>query len=82
MPKQRKLPPPLIPLMSKGEFKNATDKLGFTQGGLARFLGSDVRTVRRLEKGEFPVPAALALSLRLMVRFKVEAPESCRKVTP
>lgn len=77
MAKGKSKPAALIPPMGAPEFNKAVTKLGFSQGGIASFVGRDMRTVRRWRSGKYPVPAELAGFLRLMVRFEVKPPVEC-----
>lgn len=78
MRKGKRKPFPIVPTMTAPEFDAALDRLGFSQVGLSLFFGRDDRTMRRWSAGSSPIPPEAALALRLMVRFKVRAPASCR----
>jgi len=77
MAKSKRKPVPLIPPMDADEFNGAVTKLGFAKGGVAKLLGHDARTERRWRAGHSPVPADVALGLRLMVRHGVTPPAQC-----
>jgi plasmid maintenance system antidote protein VapI len=57
--------------MTPGQFVIVLDTLGLYQAEVARVLGISERTARRYVRGETIIPAAHALLLRAMVRYKV-----------
>jgi len=57
--------------MTPGQFVIAMNALDLDQAKTARLLGISERTTRRYVRGETAIPAAHALLLRAMVRFKV-----------
>jgi len=65
--------------MTPDQFRDALARLDLSQVGAARLFGYDERTARRWASGELPVPAAVAICLRLMLKFKV-TPESATKL--
>ncbi len=76
MPTSDHSPPPP---MAAAEFRAALAELGFAQSGLAidagfsaaaRYFGRSVRQLRAWGNGAWPVPAALAVALRLMLAVK------------
>ena len=53
--------------MTPAEVVNIREQLGLTQSGLARVLRiTDIRTIRRWEKGEIPVSGPASVVLELM----------------
>jgi hypothetical protein len=58
--------------MTKKEYRAALKKLGFSQVGIAPFLGLSRRQAQRYATGERPVPEAVAKLLRLMIRFNLQ----------
>lgn len=67
--------------MTPQQYRDAIARLGFGQSGLSsdagisaagRFLCGNPRTSRRWASGESPIPKAVAMLLRLMVRMKLE----------
>ena len=61
--------------MTPHQYATAIAKLGLSQRGAARFLGVGERTSRRWIAGEAPVPQAVAMLLRLMIRIHL-SPEA------
>lgn len=59
--------------MTAKQFQAALDRLGLSQVGAARLLGSDPRTARRWALGERSVPEPVAIILRLMLSGKITA---------
>lgn len=57
--------------MTPADYRKTIDQLGLSQRKAGRFLGVDERTSRRWAN-EGPIPVAVALLLRLMVRFKLK----------
>lgn len=55
--------------MTAPELRAALAALDLTQGGLARLVAVNPRTVRRWLAGDLPVPRAEALLLAQMQRF-------------
>jgi hypothetical protein len=53
------------------QFQAAIDRLGLSQVGAAKLLGSDPRTARRWALGERSVPEPVAIILRLMLAGKI-----------
>jgi len=58
--------------MTPADYRKTIDQLGLSQRGAGRFLGVDERTSRRWVSGEAAIPVAVALLLRLMVKFKLK----------
>lgn len=56
--------------MSPAELIGSLELLGLTQMGAARLFKIDGRTVRRWTAGEKPVPEAVAIALRLMIKIE------------
>lgn len=55
--------------MTAPELRAALAVLELTQGGLARLVDVNPRTVRRWVAGDLPVPRAEAILLALMLAF-------------
>ena len=53
--------------MSAEQYCRAIAKLGMNQQDAGRFLGVSPRTAHRMAVGEAPVPAAVAMLLRMMI---------------
>lgn len=64
--------------MTPKRFEDCLSDLGLNKTSAARFLGYDVRTVRRWAKGHAAVPKAVAMLLELMnkTRKKPEVVEN------
>lgn len=54
--------------MSTAEFLGSLKLLSLSQMGAARLFKVDGRTVRRWVAGEQPIPEAVAIALRLMIK--------------
>jgi hypothetical protein len=54
--------------MTGDDYRHAIDHLGMTQVGSARFFGVNDKTPRRWISGEHPIPCAVSMLLRVMVR--------------
>lgn len=65
--------------MNADEYRSALEQLGMTQSSAARLFWVNARTGRRWALGEQPVPRAVAIALKLMIRFKVK-PERAEKL--
>lgn len=53
--------------MTPTEIKSIRERFGLTQSELARMLRiSDIRTIRRWEQGDVPVPGPASVVLELM----------------
>lgn len=57
--------------MKPKEYLAAIEKLGLTQAKAGEFVGFTARQSRRWISGDYPVPAAVAMLLRLMLKHKV-----------
>jgi len=57
--------------MTHTEYRDAIESLGMSQVGAARLFGVDPRTSRRWALGELPVPRAVELALKLMLKYGV-----------
>ena len=57
--------------MTANQFRQALDRLGFSQLGAARLFKSNDRTVRRWAIGERAVPVTVAIMLKLMLAGKI-----------
>lgn len=57
--------------MTHTEYREAIESLGLSQVGAARLFGVDPRTSRRWALGELPVPRAVELALKLMLKHGV-----------
>ena len=55
--------------MTPDEFKEMRQQLGYTQVGLADYLGVTDRAVRRWEAGDRKIDPPAAVALELMVRL-------------
>jgi transcriptional regulator with XRE-family HTH domain len=54
--------------MTKGQFKELREAIDYSQAKLAKEMGVTIRTIKRWETGEFPVPRIAELALRSVVR--------------
>ena len=57
--------------MNGAEYLKAIQRLDLTQVEAARFLGVDDTTSRRWVSEKSPVPRAVAILLRLMIRYRL-----------
>lgn len=57
--------------MTHTEYRESIKSLGLSQVGAARLFGVDPRTSRRWALGELPVPRAVELALKLMLKHGV-----------
>jgi plasmid maintenance system antidote protein VapI len=57
--------------MNPAELIGSLNFLGLNKSEAARFLGVTYRTVHRWTEGEQEIPRAVAIALRLMIRFNV-----------
>lgn len=57
--------------MTAVQFQEAIASLDLTQVGAAMLFGVNARTARRWAAGDQPIPKAVALALRLLIRHKV-----------
>jgi hypothetical protein len=57
--------------MTPAQYREAIARLNLSQVAAGEFLIGNPRTSRRWALGESPVPRAVALLLRLMVRLKL-----------
>lgn len=57
--------------MTHTEYREAIESIGLSQVGAARLFGVDPRTSRRWALGELPVPRAVELALKLMLKHGV-----------
>lgn len=62
--------------MTPTEYREAIESLGLSQVGAARLFGVDPRTSRRWALGELPVPRAVELALKLMLKHGVTAADA------
>lgn len=53
--------------MTKGELSAARSTLGMTQAALAAVLRSDIRTVRRWERGERQIPGPVSVAIEMLL---------------
>lgn len=60
--------------MAPEEYRDALGKLGFSQEGIAAYVGVGKRTSQGYALGEYPIPTGVAVILRLMIAGKI-APE-------
>ena len=58
--------------MNPAELTGSLAVLGLTKSGAARLFGVTYRTVHRWTEGEQEIPRAVAIALRLMIRFGVK----------
>jgi len=58
--------------MNARDFDFHIASLGFDQGQAADFLGVTLRTVHNWVHGERPVPKAVAMLLRLMIKYRLK----------
>lgn len=56
--------------MSPGELKDARRSFGLTAEELGRLLGFASKSISRYEMGHRPIPQALAILVRLLVKFR------------
>jgi plasmid maintenance system antidote protein VapI len=66
--------------MTADEYRDALDKLGIEQDELARLLNVTTRSSRRWISGAVPVPRAVALVLRFMIRYNLPADSVWRQM--
>ncbi|MCD9821172.1 hypothetical protein [Bradyrhizobium japonicum] len=66
--------------MDGAEYQRAIKRLDLTQVEAARFLGVDETTSRRWVAERSPVPRAVAMLLRLMIRYRL-SPDQVAKIT-
>jgi hypothetical protein len=59
-------------MMTSDQFRDALKALRLPITGASRLFECNIRTARRWASGEQDVPRAVAISLWLMVRFKVD----------
>lgn len=57
--------------MTHTEYRETIESLCLSQVGAARLFGVDPRTSRRWALGELPVPRAVELALKLMLKHGV-----------
>jgi hypothetical protein len=67
MPRERKT----RATMSAAQYRAAIERLGFTQVGIAPFLGISRRQAQRYALGERKIPEAVAKLLRLMLKLNL-----------
>ena len=53
--------------MTKGQFKELRESIGYSQAKLAKEMGITIRTITRWERGEFPIPRLAELALRAVI---------------
>lgn len=58
--------------MNAEQYRDALARLDLTQVGAAKLFGVNDRTSRRWAIGEQEIPQAVAIALRLMIRFDVK----------
>ena len=63
--------------MSPAELHDAMSRLGLSQIGAASLLRVNVRTVRRWQDGDVPVPFAVAVVLRMLVDGRLTLRDVC-----
>ncbi len=59
--------------MTPAQYREAIARLDLSQIAAGKFLGVNARTSRHWALGESPVPHAVFLLLRLMVKLKLSA---------
>jgi hypothetical protein len=64
--------------MSPKEFDRLIHELGFSQQRAGEWLGYSKRTGQRFALGEKEVPAAVAMLLRVMTRYRITIEEAER----
>jgi hypothetical protein len=57
--------------MTPTEYRETLARLGLSVVGAGRFFGVNPRTSQRWASGEQDIPRAVAIALRLMIRFRV-----------
>ena len=57
--------------MNETEYSKAIKKLGLSQVGAGQFFGVSVKTSPRWARGESPVHPAVAMLLRVMLKYKL-----------
>jgi len=67
--------------MTPQEYFNAITDIGMTQVGAARFFGIDGRTSRKWVAGTNTVPLAVAMLLRVMLRYSL-SPTDVQNISP
>ncbi len=63
--------------MTPTQYRDAIARLGLSQVAAGNLLCGNPRTSRRWASGESPIPQAVALLLRLMVRLKINPEDVC-----
>lgn len=58
--------------MTADEYRDALARLDLSQVGAAKLFGVNDRTSRRWARAEQEIPRAVAIALRLMIRFDVK----------
>lgn len=58
------------PHMTKHEFRGNRSELNLTQQGLGTVMGTDIRTIRRYESGERPIPKSISILILILVSIK------------
>lgn len=62
--------------MTPTQYRKTIAVLGMSQGAAAAFLGVSLRTSQGYALGEYPVPEAVSILLRLMVRRGISPDEA------
>lgn len=57
--------------MTPAQFRSILSRLGLSQLGVGRLLGTGERTPRRWASGESDIPAPVAILLRLLASKKI-----------
>jgi len=57
--------------MTADEYREAIERVGLTQVGAAEFFNVADTTSRRWIAGRHPIPDAVAMTLRLMIRYNL-----------
>lgn len=61
--------------MTGKQYRKAIDALGLSQVGASKFFGVSTKTSPRWARGEAPVHPAVAMLLRVMLRYKLTPDE-------
>lgn len=58
--------------VTPNQYRKALSDLGLTQAGAAELFKISLRTSQGYALGEYPVPEAVAIALRLMIEYGIE----------
>jgi hypothetical protein len=58
--------------MTPKQFRDAIARLGLSQEAAGEFFGYSARQGQRWANNERPVPVAVAIAIRLMIRYEIK----------